>query len=700
MVAEDEQEREGMLQPEPGPEPELQGGREGMLQPKPEPEPEPELQGGAKPTAAADGSPRTTASLLDQLSAANSALAAQNTVYRAEKSPWRAAQAATRLAAFSSTPPPPPPPLTAAALGALASPTPKPAFSGAGQTVLGARAASPPPPEGLPVNLLQQIAAVGSNLAASEPERSALKLFVVVEQAEKLPIMDLLSSDPYLKVWHQESTPPQQPDSHSDVASEAGRLPCTSTSSPPPVSFKSTSLTHLGQSSFVRENLDPIWHFAVEHEITLRPGQTHQDKGWLVVEVWDYDRVGDDDPMGRIDIALEECEEDVVLEKWYKLGWVPGQTHPGPGDSSRVKVRLLLSSLPQGLPNDSQWMLKSYDFVELQEMIAAHEHKAATESLQEDEDEDEDEDDDSDEVDNSKAVMARCEWHLYETVNEAFVTFDVDGDGLIQPAELLHVMGVLGEDMAYEELAGMIVEAKSWGQLPREEVLGYPEDPHGTFQPAPVHSLDFTKAKGQEEACINAEEFRTMLTEYWVSRKYGSRIYGASKDVKFRRINKYGLKKAGFDAPVVHYEGLSSSLDNASAHMPPVPGWMADIAAGHHRMTDDKRVPEMFWFFLRRKMEQVLLRANKTGVKEIGFFKRELDGDVSDKSSLGYTIRDTDSNFSAFWDFMQVVLLAYVVVAVPYQTGFDVGAELGTGLWWWELFVDSYFIIDIILNFR
>lgn len=344
-------------------------------------------------------------------------------------------------------------------------------------------------------------------------------------------------------------------------------------------------------------------------------------------------------------------------------------------------------------------MLKSYDFVELQELITAHEHEheAAAESLQEDES---DEYEQLDEDDKSKAVMARCEWHLYETINEAFITFDVDGDGRIQPAELLHVMGVLGEDMEYDELAGMIAEAKNWAQpQPQREALEYPDDTHTcTFQPETVASLDFTK--GQEEACITAEEFRTMLTQYWVSRKYGSSTYGAVNSVKFRRINKYGLKKAGFDAPVVHYAGLTQALDNASSNMPPIPGWMADIAAGHHRMSDDKRVPEMFWFFLRRKMEQVLLRANKTGVKEIGFFKRELNGDVSDKSSLGYTIRDTDSNFSAYWDLMQVVMLAYVVVAVPYQTGFDVGAELGSGLWWWELFVDSYFVVDIILNFR
>ena len=76
--------------------------RQGMLpQPQPQPEPEPELQGTPLRRDVAPTTPNAatargaTASLLDQLSAANSALAAQNTVYRAEKSPWRAAQAAS-----------------------------------------------------------------------------------------------------------------------------------------------------------------------------------------------------------------------------------------------------------------------------------------------------------------------------------------------------------------------------------------------------------------------------------------------------------------------------------------------------------------------------------------------------------------------------------------------------------------------------
>ena len=83
---------------------------------------------------------------------------------------------------------------------------------------------------------------------------------------------------------------------------------------------------------------------------------------------------------------------------------------------------------------------------------------------------------------------------------------------------------------------------------------------------------------------------------------------------------------------------------------------------------------------------------------------------LQDKSSLGYTVRNTESTFSVCWDFMQVrahacralrpwcstsshyittlhnarafqvVLLSYVSVSVPYQTGkFATHAALALG---------------------
>ena len=509
----------------------------------------------------------TISETLRSLSQANQTLATQNNLYRTGKSPWSAAQAAAQAATrFASSVSPLAPPLDIA----LA-----PARTTAGDSTSGPPTVETRPAvaEGNPGRPRQQTAAVGKAArGAVVAENETLKLFVVVEQAADLPIMDLLSSDPYLKVWHQESTPPQQPNFHMELSPHARKLSCTTSSDrTPPVEFKSTSLTHLGQSHYVRESLNPIWRFRVEHEITLRPGQL-LDKGWLVVEIWDYDRVGNDDPMGRVDIALEEQEVDVVIDKWYKLGWVPGQTHPGPGEKSRVNVRLLVSSLPHGLPRTQQWMLSSYDFVELQEIVTAHQHKA--ENPAED-----------------RAVIARCEWHLHEIVSEAFATFDVNGDGFIQPDELMHVMGVLGEEMDQEEIAGMIAECKAWGQpcgerLENDQVARSSVDSQQqVFSPLLVETLDFTKGKsGKSQACISAQEFHNMLTVYWCCRKYGSKSYGAVHDVRFRRVTKWGLKDRAEASPPTKYIELNLALDQASVQaMPPVVS--IDGAHNHARTT-------------------------------------------------------------------------------------------------------------------
>jgi hypothetical protein len=594
-------------------------------------------QHGALAPAKPGGSSQRTKLLLEQLSAANQTLATQNESYRTGKSPWSAAQAAAQAATrFASVTSPSGPSLNravaAAAAAAAAAPATAPlteAKTTTGEATHGSLTVDhrPAPAEGYPGRPRRKTTTMGK---AGVAEDVKLKLFAVIEQGADLPIMDLMSSDPYVKVWHQESTPPQQPDSHSELNPGTRKLPCTtSSSSIAPVEFKSTSLTHLGQSPCIRESLNPIWRFRVEHTITLRPGQL-LDKGWLCVEVWDYDRVGNDDPMGRLDIALEECEEDVMIDRWYKLGWVPGQTHPGPGEKSRVKVRLLMSSLPDGLSGPQQWMLSSYDFVEVREIITAHQYKAESQV---------------DEL-KDRAMMSRCEWHLYEIINEAFAIFDVDGDGFIQPVELMHVMGVLGEELDHDEIAEMIAECKAWGQPARESLEnGLVADPSvdsqpQVFSPVAVDKLDFSKDKsGRSQTCINAEEFRNMLTEYWVSRKFGSKSYGAVNDIKFRRMPKWGLKDrrksqdfAGASpaaAELWSATELSSVLDQASLQaMPPVPGWMADIAAGHTRMTDDKRVPEMFWFFLRRKIEQVRAHLLRVSILFANSFREHVNGET------------------------------------------------------------------------
>ena len=50
------------------------------------------------------------------------------------------------------------------------------------------------------------------------------------------------------------------------------------------------------------------------------------------------------------------------------------------------------------------------------------------------------------------------------------------------------------------------------------------------------------------------------------------------------------------------------------------------------------------------------------------------------------------SLFSLLWDLMQVVLLMWVLVSVPFAIAFDVDVVQYSPLWFWELWVDTYLL--------
>lgn len=52
------------------------------------------------------------------------------------------------------------------------------------------------------------------------------------------------------------------------------------------------------------------------------------------------------------------------------------------------------------------------------------------------------------------------------------------------------------------------------------------------------------------------------------------------------------------------------------------------------------------------------------------------------------------------WDAVQVMLLCYVAIVVPWRLGFGLYLVPGTVGWWWEAGVDAFFIGDIVMNFR
>eukprot|EP01043_Picozoa_sp_COSAG02_P029200 COSAG02_NODE_1806_length_10867_cov_7.575130_5_plen_748_part_01 len=56
--------------------------------------------------------------------------------------------------------------------------------------------------------------------------------------------------------------------------------------------------------------------------------------------------------------------------------------------------------------------------------------------------------------------------------------------------------------------------------------------------------------------------------------------------------------------------------------------------------------------------------------------------------------------FRHAWDLLQIVMLFYVALVVPFRIGFDEEAKPSHWIFWWEVLVDLYFWLDIVMNFR
>ena len=57
-----------------------------------------------------------------------------------------------------------------------------------------------------------------------------------------------------------------------------------------------------------------------------------------------------------------------------------------------------------------------------------------------------------------------------------------------------------------------------------------------------------------------------------------------------------------------------------------------------------------------------------------------------------------NSEFRKRWDIAQMFLLLYVVALVPYRIGFSQDAKIGSFAFVFDVFVDLYFISDIVLG--
>ena len=80
---------------------------------------------------------------------------------------------------------------------------------------------------------------------------------------------------------------------------------------------------------------------------------------------------------------------------------------------------------------------------------------------------------------------------------------------------------------------------------------------------------------------------------------------------------------------------------------------------------------------------------------------RELEAEGGERCCLFRPDGNTTADrLRKIWDMAQVVLLAYVALAVPYRMGFQKDVPFDTTWFWIEVVVDVYFMLDIWINFR
>jgi hyperpolarization activated cyclic nucleotide-gated potassium channel 2 len=98
-----------------------------------------------------------------------------------------------------------------------------------------------------------------------------------------------------------------------------------------------------------------------------------------------------------------------------------------------------------------------------------------------------------------------------------------------------------------------------------------------------------------------------------------------------------------------------------------------------------------------------LLRSDSSISKEAMLFGKDVDSEAmkdprSEPEPVGrWWYINPDGTFRSWWDIFQVVVLCYLACATPYRVAFDHPAY--GPAFWWEFFIDFYFILDVFTNF-
>ena len=109
------------------------------------------------------------------------------------------------------------------------------------------------------------------------------------------------------------------------------------------------------------------------------------------------------------------------------------------------------------------------------------------------------------------------------------------------------------------------------------------------------------------------------------------------------------------------------------------------------------RTGKELWRFLRPRLKMMVALQRQFGDLHMIYSK---PSSMFEVMALPCSIRDPESTFSAIWDIMQLFLLVYVSVMVPLRTCFGLEPCVLSLLFFFDMFVDIYFIVDLVLHFR
>jgi hypothetical protein len=101
--------------------------------------------------------------------------------------------------------------------------------------------------------------------------------------------------------------------------------------------------------------------------------------------------------------------------------------------------------------------------------------------------------------------------------------------------------------------------------------------------------------------------------------------------------------------------------------------------------------------FLHHILLEQVARAHAKQVK-LNTLDFENVEDIEKEARARRCFFSPDSVVRVGWDLMMVVLLFYMVLTVPVQIAFSIEIEIGTWSFWFDIFVDVYFLFDILLN--